>query len=68
MRREREMVRSVGGVAVTERTGRDAAVGGSEIRPVGTGETAVYSSRSGATGAGAAGAGAAGASHSHFRQ
>lgn len=40
MKREREMMRSVGGVTGIERTARDAAVGGSEIRKTGTGETA----------------------------
>jgi hypothetical protein len=67
VKREREMTRSVGGLAWTERTDRDAAVGGSEIGTTGIGETAAGPSRSGATGD-EAGAGAAGVSHSHRRQ
>jgi hypothetical protein len=66
------MVRSVGGLAEIERTTRDAAVGGSEIRTAGTGETVAWSPRSGADEAGAVGAGGAGGtfgvSQSHRRQ
>jgi hypothetical protein len=62
------MVRSIGGGTVTERTARDAAVGGSGVKTAGTGEAVGCSSRSVATGAVGAGAGAVGASHSHRRQ
>jgi hypothetical protein len=43
VRREREMVRSVGGATGTERAARNAAVGGSDIRATRTGETVASS-------------------------
>jgi hypothetical protein len=60
VRREREMVRSIGGVTETERKIRDAAVGGSEIRATRTGEAVASSWKSGAAGIGAGAAGTGG--------